>query len=117
MNASPAPVVSTASTGNGGILDPQQLKLVTRVNGKTVQSSNTSEMIFSVAEIIAYCSRFFTLEPADVILTGTPWGCGEFMTPRRSLHPGDVVEVEIEKIGTLRNPVADASATQVEPSL
>ena len=87
--------------------DPQNLKLQTRVNGETVQDSNTCEMIFGVAELISFCSHSFTLEPGDVILTGTPWGCGEFMDPKRSLKDGDVVECEIEGIGVLRNPVVE----------
>lgn len=87
--------------------DPQNLKLQTRVNGETVQDSNTSEMIFGVAELISFCSHSFTLEEGDVILTGTPWGCGEFMDPKRSLKGGDVVECEIEGIGVLRNPVVE----------
>jgi 2-keto-4-pentenoate hydratase/2-oxohepta-3-ene-1,7-dioic acid hydratase in catechol pathway len=85
--------------------DPQDLKLVTRVNGEVVQDSNTSEMIFGVAELISFCSQNFTLEPGDMILTGTPWGCGEFMDPQRSLRHGDVVEVEVDGIGVLRNEV------------
>lgn len=88
------------------IPDPQRLGLRTRVNGETVQDSNTDAMIFGVRELLAYCSRSFTLEPGDVLLTGTPWGCGEFMTPVRSLQPGDVVETEIDGIGLLRSPVA-----------
>jgi 2-keto-4-pentenoate hydratase/2-oxohepta-3-ene-1,7-dioic acid hydratase in catechol pathway len=87
------------------IADPQALQLRTRVNGDLVQDSSTAEMVFSVAEILAHCSASFTLEPGDLVLTGTPWGCGEFMTPRRSLADGDVVEVELDGIGTLRNPV------------
>lgn len=90
--------------------DPQRLALTTTVNGETVQDSSTAEMLFGVAELIEFCSRSFTLEPGDVILTGTPWGCGEFMQPRRSLHPGDEVEVAIERIGALRNPVVAAEA-------
>jgi 5-carboxymethyl-2-hydroxymuconate isomerase len=74
-----------------------------------MQDSSTAEMIFGVAELIAFCSRSFTLEPGDVLLTGTPWGCGEFMDPPRSLRPGDVVEVSIEGIGALRNPVVSAT--------
>ncbi|MGV9770888.1 fumarylacetoacetate hydrolase family protein [Streptosporangium sp. NPDC003464] len=85
--------------------DPQSLRLRTAVNGETVQDSSTAEMLFGVAELLSYCSRAFTLEPGDVVLTGTPWGCGEFMDPRRSLRPGDVVEVSVEGIGALRNPV------------
>ncbi len=87
------------------IADPQALGLRTRVNGETVQDSTTAEMVFGVAELLSFCSRSFTLEPGDVVLTGTPWGCGEFMDPPRSLRDGDVVEVEIDGIGTLRNPV------------
>jgi 2-keto-4-pentenoate hydratase/2-oxohepta-3-ene-1,7-dioic acid hydratase in catechol pathway len=87
--------------------DPQNLKLITRVNGEVMQDSNTSEMIFGVAELISFCSQSFTLEAGDVILTGTPWGCGEFMEPKRSLKQGDVVECEIEGVGVLRNPVVE----------
>ena len=87
--------------------DPQNLKLTTRVNGEVMQDSNTSEMIFGVAELISFCSHSFALEPGDVVLTGTPWGCGEFMEPKQSLKHGDVVECEIEGIGVLRNPVVE----------
>jgi 2-keto-4-pentenoate hydratase/2-oxohepta-3-ene-1,7-dioic acid hydratase in catechol pathway len=100
------PVVVTADE----IADPQNLNLTTKVNGEVVQDSNTSEMVFGVAELISFCSHSFTLEPGDVILTGTPWGCGEFMDPRRSLAHGDVVECEVEGIGVLRNTVRDLSA-------
>jgi 5-carboxymethyl-2-hydroxymuconate isomerase len=86
--------------------DPQALGLRTRVNGETVQDSSTAEMLFGVRELIAFCSRSFTLLPGDVLLTGTPWGCGAFMRPPRFLAPGDVVETEVDGIGTLRNPVA-----------
>jgi 2-keto-4-pentenoate hydratase/2-oxohepta-3-ene-1,7-dioic acid hydratase in catechol pathway len=95
------PVAVTADE----IPDPQALTLRTRVNGEVMQESSTAEMVFGVAELLAFCSRSFTLEPGDVVLTGTPWGCGEFMDPPRSLAPGDVVETEIEGIGRLRNPV------------
>jgi 5-carboxymethyl-2-hydroxymuconate isomerase len=67
-------------------------------------------MIFDVAEILAFCSRSFTLEPGDLVLTGTPWGCGEFMDPKRSLRDGDVVEVSVEGVGALRNPVREVHA-------
>ena len=87
--------------------DPQNLKLITRVNGEVKQDSSTSEMIFSVAELVSFCSRSFTLEAGDVIVTGTPWGCGEFMEPKQGLKHGDVVECEIEGIGVLRNPVVE----------
>jgi 2-keto-4-pentenoate hydratase/2-oxohepta-3-ene-1,7-dioic acid hydratase in catechol pathway len=87
------------------IPNPQALRLRTRVNGETVQDASTVQMVFGVAELLAYCSQSFTLEAGDLVLTGTPWGCGEFMTPARSLADGDVVEVEIDGIGCLRNPV------------
>jgi 5-carboxymethyl-2-hydroxymuconate isomerase len=87
--------------------DPQSLKLTTKVNGELVQDSSTSEMIFGVAELISFCSHSFTLEAGDVILTGTPWGCGEFMEPKRSLKHGDMVECEVEGVGVLRNPVVE----------
>jgi 5-carboxymethyl-2-hydroxymuconate isomerase len=88
--------------------DPQRLALRTRVNGDTVQDSSTEHMLFGIAELLSHCSRAFTLEPGDVLLTGTPWGCGEFMNPPRHLQPGDVVETEVEGIGVLRNPVRSA---------
>lgn len=87
--------------------DPQAVGLRTRVNGELMQDSNTAEMIFGVAELLSFCSRSFTLEAGDVVLTGTPWGCGEFMDPVRSLQHGDLVEVEIDGIGSLRNPVRE----------
>jgi 2-keto-4-pentenoate hydratase/2-oxohepta-3-ene-1,7-dioic acid hydratase in catechol pathway len=87
--------------------DPQRLALRTRVNGETVQDSSTAEMVFGVAELLSFCSHNFTLEPGDLVLTGTPWGCGEFMDPPRSLRDRDVVEVEVEGIGVLRNEVVD----------
>jgi 2-keto-4-pentenoate hydratase/2-oxohepta-3-ene-1,7-dioic acid hydratase in catechol pathway len=95
-------VVEPAAIG-----DPQDLRLRTRVNGELVQDSSTSEMVFGVAELLAFCSRSFTLNAGDVVLTGTPWGCGEFMDPQRSLQDGDTVEVEIDGIGTLVNPVRE----------
>lgn len=92
--------------------DPQSLAMETRVNGETVQRSNTSEMLFGLREIVTYCARNFTLEPGDLILTGTPWGCGEFMTPRRSLAPGDRVELEIEGLGVLQHAMSAAARVQ-----
>ena len=83
----------------------RELKLVTRLNGETVQSSHTGHMIFSIPKLIAYASTIFTLVPGDVIATGTPAGVGWSRKPQWFMKPGDVVEVEIEAIGTLRNPV------------
>ena len=81
------------------------LKLQTRLNGETVQDSHTGHMIFGIPKLIAYASTIFTLVPGDVIATGTPAGVGWSKKPPRFMKPGDVVEVEIEGIGTLRNPV------------
>ena len=89
--------------------DLQALAVRTRVNGETVQDGNTASMIFGVAETIAFLSAIMTLEPGDIIATGTPAGVGNSRTPKLFLHPGDIVEVEIEGIGTLRNPVAEAA--------
>ncbi|MEY2470602.1 MAG: hypothetical protein QOF21_3300 [Actinomycetota bacterium] len=86
------------------IPDPQNLRIACRVNGETLQDSNTSEMIFGVAELISYCSRFMTLEPGDIIATGTPFGVGFSRNPPIFLGDGDVCEIEIEKIGVLTNP-------------
>jgi 2-keto-4-pentenoate hydratase/2-oxohepta-3-ene-1,7-dioic acid hydratase in catechol pathway len=85
------------------IEDLQNLKLQTRVNGEVMQDTTTAAMIFSVARQIEYISHMLTLEPGDVIATGTPSGVG--IARDISLQPGDVVEVEIEGIGILRNPV------------
>ena len=87
------------------IPDPQVLALRTRVNGEVMQDSSTAEMLFGVAELLAFCSRSFRLEPGDLLLTGTPWGCGYFMDPPRALEIGDIVECEVERIGVLRNAV------------
>jgi 2-keto-4-pentenoate hydratase/2-oxohepta-3-ene-1,7-dioic acid hydratase in catechol pathway len=87
------------------IPDPSQLTLTTRLNGTQVQRGETADMIFSVQEIIAYVSAFTPLEPGDVISTGTPPGVGMARKPPLWLKPGDVVEVEISKIGVLRNSV------------
>lgn len=78
--------------------DPQNLEIFCRVNGRVRQHSNTRHMIFKIPEIVAFVSKNFTLEPGDIIVTGTPSGVGP-------LHHGDVVEVEIEGIGILKNPV------------
>lgn len=93
------------------IRDPQNLNISTRINGQTLQQSNTCNMIFSVAETIAHITQLMTLEPGDIIATGTPEGVGFKRTPPIFLHDGDVVEVEIERIGILRNPVS----TSFEP--
>jgi 2-keto-4-pentenoate hydratase/2-oxohepta-3-ene-1,7-dioic acid hydratase in catechol pathway len=83
--------------------DPQKLAIRTWLNGEVRQNSNTDDMIFPVAEIISYISRHFTLEPGDVIITGTPEGVILGMAEKRWMVPGDVVEVEVEGLGKLRN--------------
>jgi 2-keto-4-pentenoate hydratase/2-oxohepta-3-ene-1,7-dioic acid hydratase in catechol pathway len=81
------------------------LKLETRLNGKTVQSSDTRHMIFGIPKLINYISTIFTLSPGDVIATGTPAGVGFSLTPPAYMQAGDLCEVEIEGIGVLRNPI------------
>jgi 2-keto-4-pentenoate hydratase/2-oxohepta-3-ene-1,7-dioic acid hydratase in catechol pathway len=94
------------------IPDPQALTLTTRVNGKVVQHESTSQMIFSVAATIAFLSSFMTLEPGDVIATGTPSGIGARRQPPLFLHAGDIVEVEIEPIGMIRNQMVAEDPSQ-----
>ena len=86
-------------------LEPDQAPLRTRLNGKVMQDSNTSDLIFSCRQLISYISHNMTLLPGTVIMTGTPSGVGGARKPPVYLRPGDVVEVEIDGIGTLRNPV------------
>ena len=93
------PVIVTADE----IDDPQALDLCARVNGEVMQDSNTREMIFGVRYLIEFLSRAFTLEPGDVIATGTPHGVGVGRNPQVFLRDGDVVEMEVEHIGRLRN--------------
>ena len=86
--------------------DPQALAIRAIVNGDVLQDSSTSNMIFTVAEIIAYISQAITLEPGDLIATGTPAGVGAFRDPPIWLQPGDEVTIEIEGLGALTNPVS-----------
>jgi 2-keto-4-pentenoate hydratase/2-oxohepta-3-ene-1,7-dioic acid hydratase in catechol pathway len=85
------------------IPDPQRLRLSCTVSGERLQDATTADMYFGVAEIVSYCSQAFTLEPGDVIATGTPSGVGAFRKPPRYLTDGDIVVVEIEGIGRLEN--------------
>ena len=96
------PVLVTADE----VDDPHDLGIRLRLNGKTMQDSSTSQLIFRIDEVIAYLSQIFTLEPGDLIFTGTPPGVGMARKPQVWLQAGDVVEVEIDGLGTLRNPVA-----------
>lgn len=91
-------VALTADVG-----DPQALRLTTKLNGDTVQAASTDQMIFSVAELVSYISRLITLEPGDIIATGTPAGVGQSRTPPLFLKPGDNIEVDIQGVGTIRN--------------
>jgi 2-keto-4-pentenoate hydratase/2-oxohepta-3-ene-1,7-dioic acid hydratase in catechol pathway len=87
------------------ISDPASLDIRLSINGETLQHSNTRELIFGVPELIEYISSLVPLEPGDIISTGTPAGVGLGRTPQRWLRSGDEVVIEIEGIGTLRNPV------------
>ena len=98
------PVVVTADALPPGA---SGLDIMTRVNGQTMQSSNTSDMIFSTARCIAILSEIMTLEPGDLIATGTPSGVAHARKPPAWMKHGDVVEVEVDEIGILRNPVVD----------
>ena len=89
------------------VADVHDLSIVTRVNGEVLQSARTSQMIFDVRRIIAFISTFLTLEPGDIIATGTPAGVGFTREPPIFLHDGDTVEVDIEGIGLLENAVRD----------
>ena len=97
------PFVATSDS-----VSPENLKISCRVNGKTVQSATTADMIFSVRDIVSYLSGFMTLEPGDAIFTGTPSGVmvGRPVREQVWLRPGDLTEVEIEGIGTLKNIIA-----------
>lgn len=85
--------------------DPQNLSLSLSLNGEVMQSSSTSDMVFSVAEIISYLSRFMALAPGDIIATGTPEGVGMGLKPPRYLKPGDVMELTVEGLGVQRQEV------------
>jgi 2-keto-4-pentenoate hydratase/2-oxohepta-3-ene-1,7-dioic acid hydratase in catechol pathway len=97
------PAVVTADE----VPDPQALRVRSSVNGETWQDSSTAEMIFDVATLVAFVSRTITLEPGDLIATGTPAGVGHFADPPRYVVGGDVMRCEIEGIGTLENRVVD----------
>lgn len=95
------PVIVTADE----IPDPHNLNLSLKVNGVTKQSSNTAHMLFKIPKLIADISAGITLEPGDIIATGTPEGVGAGRTPQEWVWPGDVIEAEVQSIGHLRNPV------------
>ena len=88
--------------------DPQALPIRATLNGETMQDSNTSNQIFAVAEVVAFVSQAITLEPGDLIITGTPAGVGAFRTPPVWLQPGDEITIEIDGVGSITNPVTAA---------
>jgi len=90
---------------HSAIPNPQALRITLRVNGQTRQDSTTAKMLFPVAHLIESLSTGMTLEPGDILATGTPSGVGMGFTPPKWLHPGDLIEAEIEGIGVLRNRV------------
>ena len=93
-------IAPVSELGDGG-----GLRVVQRLNGEVIQDGNTRDLIFSVPHLVSFVSSVFTLEPGDLILTGTPAGVGYARDPKLSMKPGDTVEVEIEGIGLLSNPV------------
>ena len=97
------PMVAAAEVG-----DPHALRIRCLVNGQVRQDSTTANLIFGVDEVIAFASEAITLQPGDLVLTGTPAGVGYFREPRRMLEDGDTVTVEIEGLGELTNPVRRA---------
>jgi 2-keto-4-pentenoate hydratase/2-oxohepta-3-ene-1,7-dioic acid hydratase in catechol pathway len=98
-----APMGPSVTSAEG--LDLTAIDIRTTVSGEVLQSSNTRNLIFSIVELIQYASAGMTLEPGDVIATGTPGGVGDSRTPPRYLRDGDVVDVWVDGVGTLRNPV------------
>jgi acylpyruvate hydrolase len=87
------------------VSDPQSLDITLRLNGEIMQHANTNDFIFDIPTILAYISQIMTLEPGDIIATGTPSGVGDARQPQVFLKPGDIVQVEIAQLGTLENPV------------
>ena len=93
---------------DAGEFDPSDVRVQQRLNGDVLQDSRTSYLIFDIPVLVAYVTKAITLDPGDLILTGTPEGVGVFRDPKIMLAPGDVVEVEVEGIGVLRNDVRAA---------
>jgi acylpyruvate hydrolase len=94
--------------------DPQDLRLRTTLNGAVLQHASTAEMIFSIDELVAYVSSVLTLVPGDIIATGTPVGVGAKRVPPLFLRDGDLIEVEIDGIGALANPVVTAQSVDID---
>ncbi|NHN36525.1 fumarylacetoacetate hydrolase family protein [Pseudomaricurvus alcaniphilus] len=94
-------------------IDPENLAIRALVNGEVRQESNTSQLIFSCADQVAYLSQAMTLEPGDIIFTGTPNGVGALMTPPCYLKPGDIVRIEIDGIGYIENTIVNEIANEI----
>lgn len=95
------PVIATKDE----VPDPNNVRIITRLNGKVMQDANTDDLVFTVASLIEYYSQFYLFRPGDVITTGSPSGVGYGRNPKIFMKAGDVIEVEVEGIGILRNPV------------
>ena len=85
--------------------DPRNVRITTRLNGEVMQAANTEDLVFGVAELIEYYSQFYLFRPGDIITTGSPSGVGYGRNPKVFMKPGDVVEIEVDGIGVLRNPI------------
>jgi acylpyruvate hydrolase len=96
------PWVTTADE----VTDPEDLRLTTHVNGELRQDARTNDLVFGPQQLVDFLRETCTLEPGDLILTGTPGGVGVAMDPRQFLHPGDVVRIEIEHLGVIEHPIA-----------
>lgn len=92
------------------VKDPHDLKVELRVNGRVLQTSNTRELVHNVPQLVAFCSQVFTLEPGDVVATGTPGGLAKDRNPPTYMEPGDVMETEIGDLGLMKNPIVEEEA-------
>ena len=99
------PVLTTTLVPTSELGDARGLRVIQRVNGDVLQDASTDDLIFGIPRLVAHASNVFTLEPGDLLLTGTPPGVGYFRDPKVALADGDVVEVEVEGVGVLSNPV------------
>ena len=87
--------------------DPHDLSVELRVNGTVLQRSNTSQLVYNVPQLVSFCSQVFSLEPGDVVATGTPGGLAKDRVPTTYMNPGDIMETEIEHLGILKNPITE----------
>jgi acylpyruvate hydrolase len=96
------PVIATSDE----VPDPGNVKIQTRLNGRVMQDANTDDLVFSVAKLIEYYSQFYLFKPGDCITTGSPSGVGFGRNPKVFMKAGDVIEVEVQGVGVLRNPIS-----------